>query len=145
MVAVAVARHGGAAGQEAAALAAGDAAPGVRGAGDGARRRGAAPGGVPRDRRRSAGLTHGAWLHRAVPLRRADRLLPARRLPRVIYTSIAVPMALCCAIYSFLYCTYPKDREVARAEAARDRGGHGGEGSDTEDEEGDGERKLLPQ
>ncbi|XP_039797676.1 uncharacterized protein LOC120662636 [Panicum virgatum] len=69
----------------------------------------------------------------------------ATSLARAIYTSIAVPMALCCAIYSFLYCTYPKDREVARAEAARDRGGHGGEGSDTEDEEGDGERKLLPQ
>jgi len=69
----------------------------------------------------------------------------ATSLARAIYTSIAAPMALCCAIYSFLYCTYPKDREVARAEAARDRGGHGGEGSDAEDEEGDGERKLLPQ
>jgi MFS family permease len=68
----------------------------------------------------------------------------ATSLARAIYTSIAVPMALCCAIYSFLYCTYPKDREVARAEAARDRGGHGGDGSDSEDE-GDGEKKLLPQ
>ncbi|KAF8648034.1 hypothetical protein HU200_065070 [Digitaria exilis] len=70
----------------------------------------------------------------------------ALSLARAIYTSVAIPMALCCSIYSFLYCTYPRDREMARAEAARDRGGgHGGEeGSDSEDE-GDGERKLLPQ
>ena len=26
-------------------------------------------------------------------------------------------MALCCFIYSFLYCTYPRDRERARMEA----------------------------
>jgi MFS family permease len=68
----------------------------------------------------------------------------ATSLARAIYTSVAVPMALCCSIYSFLYCTYPRDREAARAEAARDREGHGGEESDSEDE-GDGERKLLPQ
>ncbi|CAL5081183.1 unnamed protein product [Urochloa decumbens] len=69
----------------------------------------------------------------------------AASLSRAIYTSVAVPMALCCSIYSFLYCTYPRDREVARAEAARDKEDHGGElGSDSEDE-GYGERKLLPQ
>ncbi|KAK8459714.1 hypothetical protein SEVIR_2G196900v4 [Setaria viridis] len=67
----------------------------------------------------------------------------ATSLARAIYTSVAVPMALCCSIYSFLYCTYPRDREVARAEAVRDREGHGGEESDSEDE-GDGERKLMP-
>ncbi|KAJ1289476.1 hypothetical protein BS78_02G167000 [Paspalum vaginatum] len=67
----------------------------------------------------------------------------ATSLARAIYTCVAVPMALCCAIYSFLYCTYPRDRDMARAEAARDRGSHGGEESDSEDE-GDGERKLLP-
>ncbi|CAN6204306.1 unnamed protein product [Urochloa humidicola] len=69
----------------------------------------------------------------------------AASLARAIYTSVAVPMALCCSIYSFLYCTYPRDREAARAEAARDRAGHGGEGSDDSEDEGDGERKLLPQ
>jgi hypothetical protein len=68
----------------------------------------------------------------------------ATSLARAIYTSIAVPMAMCCAIYSFLYCTYPRDREMARAEAARDRGDYGDEGSGSEDK-GDGERKLLPQ
>jgi len=67
----------------------------------------------------------------------------ATSLAKAIYTCIAVPMALCCAIYSFLYCTYPRDRDMARAEAARDRGSHDGEESDSEDE-GDGERKLLP-
>ncbi|CAL5064663.1 unnamed protein product [Urochloa decumbens] len=69
----------------------------------------------------------------------------AASLARAIYTSVALPMALCCSIYSFLYCTYPRDREAARAEAARDRGDHGGEGSDESEDEGDGERKLLPQ
>ncbi|CAN6217462.1 unnamed protein product [Urochloa humidicola] len=69
----------------------------------------------------------------------------AASLARAIYTSVAVPMALCCSIYSFLYCTYPRDREAARAEAARERDGHGGEGSDDSEDEGDGERKLLPQ
>uniref|UniRef100_A0A0D3H647 Major facilitator superfamily (MFS) profile domain-containing protein n=1 Tax=Oryza barthii TaxID=65489 RepID=A0A0D3H647_9ORYZ len=75
----------------------------------------------------------------------------AASLARALYTAIAVPMVLCCLIYSFLYCTYPRDREAAaRAEAAvaaRGDGGarpDGGEGSDTEDE-GEDERKLLPQ
>uniref|UniRef100_A0A0D9XD39 Major facilitator superfamily (MFS) profile domain-containing protein n=1 Tax=Leersia perrieri TaxID=77586 RepID=A0A0D9XD39_9ORYZ len=77
----------------------------------------------------------------------------AASLARALYTAIAVPMVLCCLIYSFLYCTYPKDREMAaRAEAAaaaaaRDEGGDrlaGGEGSDIEDEGEDDERKLLP-
>ncbi|CAN6174127.1 unnamed protein product [Urochloa humidicola] len=69
----------------------------------------------------------------------------AASLARAIYTSVAVPMALCCSIYSFLYCTYPRDRETARAEASRDRENHGGEGSDDSEDEADGERKLLPQ
>ncbi|PWZ14566.1 hypothetical protein Zm00014a_003021 [Zea mays] len=68
----------------------------------------------------------------------------ATSLARAIYTSIAIPMAMCCAIYSFLYCTYPRDREMARAEAARNRGDYGDEGFGSEDED-NGERKLLPQ
>ncbi|XP_044393056.1 uncharacterized protein [Triticum aestivum] len=70
----------------------------------------------------------------------------ATSLARALYTAIAIPMALCCLVYSFLYCTYPRDRDLARAETARDGGGArpGGEGSDTEDE-GEEERELLPQ
>lgn len=35
-------------------------------------------------------------------------------LAKALYTAIGVPMAICCFIYSFLYCTYPRDRERAR-------------------------------
>lgn len=38
----------------------------------------------------------------------------AASLAKALYTAIAIPMSLCCFIYSFLYCTYPRDRERAR-------------------------------
>lgn len=38
----------------------------------------------------------------------------ATSLAKALYTAIAIPMFLCCIIYSFLYCTYPRDRERAR-------------------------------
>ncbi|XP_044474897.1 uncharacterized protein LOC123202814 [Mangifera indica] len=41
----------------------------------------------------------------------------AGSLAKALYTSIGIPMALCCLIYSFLYSTYPRDRERARMEA----------------------------
>ncbi|KAK8930872.1 hypothetical protein KSP39_PZI016633 [Platanthera zijinensis] len=34
-------------------------------------------------------------------------------LAKALYTAIAIPMFLCCLIYSFLYCTYPRDKERA--------------------------------
>ncbi|CAN6679097.1 unnamed protein product [Malus baccata var. baccata] len=40
----------------------------------------------------------------------------ALSLAKAPYTAIGIPMALCCVIYSFLYCTYPRDRERARME-----------------------------
>ncbi|KAM1365750.1 hypothetical protein ACFX13_044734 [Malus domestica] len=40
----------------------------------------------------------------------------ALSLAKALYTAIGIPMALCCVIYSFLYCTYPRDRERARME-----------------------------
>ncbi|KAF5198101.1 Major facilitator superfamily protein [Thalictrum thalictroides] len=40
----------------------------------------------------------------------------AASLAKALYTTVAVPMALCCFIYSFLYRTYPRDRERARME-----------------------------
>ncbi|XP_076884656.1 uncharacterized protein LOC143533913 [Bidens hawaiensis] len=41
----------------------------------------------------------------------------ATSLAKALYVSIWIPMALCCFIYSFLYRTYPRDRERARMEA----------------------------
>ncbi|KAJ0231142.1 UNE2 [Hirschfeldia incana] len=41
----------------------------------------------------------------------------AASLAKALYTSIGIPMAACCFIYSFLYRTYPLDRERARMEA----------------------------
>ncbi|XP_028755133.1 uncharacterized protein LOC114714549 isoform X1 [Neltuma alba] len=38
----------------------------------------------------------------------------AASLAKALYTAIGIPMAVCCFIYSFLYCTYPRDRERAR-------------------------------
>ncbi|CAL9241088.1 unnamed protein product [Arabidopsis halleri] len=41
----------------------------------------------------------------------------AASLAKALYTSIGIPMAACCFIYSFLYRTYPLDRDRARMEA----------------------------
>ncbi|KDP41367.1 hypothetical protein JCGZ_15774 [Jatropha curcas] len=41
----------------------------------------------------------------------------AASLAKALYTAIGVPMALCCFIYSFLYGTYPRDRERAQMQA----------------------------
>ncbi|XP_073004137.1 uncharacterized protein [Typha latifolia] len=38
----------------------------------------------------------------------------AASLAKALYTAIAIPMLLCCSIYSFLYFTYPRDRDRAR-------------------------------
>uniref|UniRef100_A0A0D9X7R1 Major facilitator superfamily (MFS) profile domain-containing protein n=1 Tax=Leersia perrieri TaxID=77586 RepID=A0A0D9X7R1_9ORYZ len=38
----------------------------------------------------------------------------AAALAKALYTAIAIPMLLCCFIYSLLYQTYPRDRERAR-------------------------------
>ena len=41
----------------------------------------------------------------------------AASLAKALYTAIGIPMAVCWFIYSFLYCTYPRDRERARMHA----------------------------
>ncbi|KAK6923750.1 Major facilitator superfamily [Dillenia turbinata] len=38
----------------------------------------------------------------------------AASLAKALYTAVGIPMAVCCSIYSFLYCTYPRDRERAK-------------------------------
>ncbi|XP_008440603.2 uncharacterized protein LOC103484977 isoform X1 [Cucumis melo] len=41
----------------------------------------------------------------------------AKSLARALYAAIGFPMSLCCFIYTFLYCSYPRDRERARMHA----------------------------
>lgn len=41
----------------------------------------------------------------------------AASLAKALYTAIGIPMALCCLFYSFLYRTYPRDKERARMDA----------------------------
>ncbi|GKV25362.1 hypothetical protein SLEP1_g34811 [Rubroshorea leprosula] len=41
----------------------------------------------------------------------------AASLAKALYASIGLPMTICALIYSFLYCTYPRDRERARMQA----------------------------
>ncbi|KAK3419073.1 hypothetical protein EUGRSUZ_H04800 [Eucalyptus grandis] len=38
----------------------------------------------------------------------------AASLAKALYAAMGIPMAICCFIYSFLYCTYWRDREHAR-------------------------------
>jgi hypothetical protein len=38
----------------------------------------------------------------------------ATALAKALYTTIAIPMLLCCFIYYLLYGTYPRDRQRAR-------------------------------
>lgn len=41
----------------------------------------------------------------------------AGALAKALYMAIAIPMLLCCLIYSLLYRTYPRDRERARMDS----------------------------
>ncbi|XP_026437732.1 uncharacterized protein LOC113335938 [Papaver somniferum] len=41
----------------------------------------------------------------------------AASLAKALYTSIAIPITICALIYSFLYCTYPRDRDRAKMNA----------------------------
>ncbi|CAA0823616.1 Major facilitator superfamily protein [Striga hermonthica] len=41
----------------------------------------------------------------------------AKSLGKALYTAIGIPMAICCVFYSFLYCTYPQDRDRAKMDA----------------------------
>ncbi|CAK9157508.1 unnamed protein product [Ilex paraguariensis] len=41
----------------------------------------------------------------------------ATALAKALYTAIGIPLAICCLIYSFLYSTYPRDRERARMDS----------------------------
>uniref|UniRef100_A0A7N0UPV2 Major facilitator superfamily (MFS) profile domain-containing protein n=1 Tax=Kalanchoe fedtschenkoi TaxID=63787 RepID=A0A7N0UPV2_KALFE len=41
----------------------------------------------------------------------------AKSLSKALFVAVSIPMALCCLIYSFLYCTYPRDKERAQMQA----------------------------
>ncbi|CAL5323863.1 unnamed protein product [Camellia sinensis] len=41
----------------------------------------------------------------------------AAPLAKALYTAIGFPFVICCLIYSFLYCTYPRDRKQAKMHA----------------------------
>jgi hypothetical protein len=41
----------------------------------------------------------------------------AASLAKALYTAIAIPFTICAAIYSFLYCSYPRDRDRARMQS----------------------------
>ncbi|KMT08800.1 hypothetical protein BVRB_6g135240 [Beta vulgaris subsp. vulgaris] len=41
----------------------------------------------------------------------------AASLAKALYTAIGIPFTICCFIYSFLYYTYPRDRERAKMQA----------------------------
>ncbi|KAJ3677305.1 hypothetical protein LUZ60_003029 [Juncus effusus] len=41
----------------------------------------------------------------------------AASLAKAMYTCLAISMSICCFLYSFLYCTYPRDRERARMDS----------------------------
>lgn len=44
----------------------------------------------------------------------------AASLAKAIYAAMSIPMAVCCIIYSFLYCSYPNDRVQATTDALKE-------------------------
>lgn len=41
----------------------------------------------------------------------------AASLAKALYTAISIPMVICSSIYTFMYRTYPRDRERARMDS----------------------------
>ncbi|XP_049404530.1 uncharacterized protein LOC125867979 [Solanum stenotomum] len=46
----------------------------------------------------------------------------AASLAKALYAAIGIPIAICCFFYSFLYCTYPRDRDHARLQQTEETG-----------------------
>ncbi|TMW90259.1 hypothetical protein EJD97_015994 [Solanum chilense] len=66
----------------------------------------------------------------------------AASLAKALYTAIGIPIAICCFFYSFLYCTYPRDRDRARLQQTEETGNASSE--ERQDLlENDDERLLL--
>jgi hypothetical protein len=54
----------------------------------------------------------------------------AQSLAKALYTSTAIPFTVCTSMYSFLYCTYPRERDrgmqsLAGTELLQQMGEHG--------------------
>ncbi|CAL5088605.1 unnamed protein product [Urochloa decumbens] len=67
----------------------------------------------------------------------------AASLAKALYTSIAIPFILCTAIYSFLYCSYPRDRERARMQSLIESELQQMEHESTSLEDGDAQPKVF--
>ncbi|KAF8648033.1 hypothetical protein HU200_065069 [Digitaria exilis] len=67
----------------------------------------------------------------------------AASLAKALYTSIAIPFLICTAIYSFLYCSYPRDRERARMQSLIESELQQMEHESTSLEDGDGRHKVF--
>ncbi|KAF8688734.1 hypothetical protein HU200_042212 [Digitaria exilis] len=67
----------------------------------------------------------------------------AASLAKALYTSIAIPFLICTAIYSFLYCSYPRDRERARMQSLIESELQQMEHESTCLEDGDGRHKVF--
>lgn len=67
----------------------------------------------------------------------------AASLAKALYTSIALPFIVCVAIYSFLYCSYPRDRERARMQSLIESELQQMEHESSCLEDGDGRPKVL--
>lgn len=46
----------------------------------------------------------------------------AASLAKALYTAIGIPISFCCFFYSFLYFTYPRDRDHARLQQTEETG-----------------------
>ncbi|CAM0951174.1 unnamed protein product [Alopecurus aequalis] len=63
----------------------------------------------------------------------------AASLAKALYTAIAIPFTICTAIYSFLYCSYPRDRDRARMQSLAESELQQMEHEDSRLEDGDGD------
>jgi hypothetical protein len=67
----------------------------------------------------------------------------AASLAKALYACIAIPFILCTAIYSLLYCSYPRDRDRARMQSLIESELQQMEHESNCLEDGDGEPKVF--
>ncbi|KAL6846662.1 hypothetical protein ACP4OV_024110 [Aristida adscensionis] len=67
----------------------------------------------------------------------------AASLAKALYTAIAIPFIVCTSIYSFLYCSYPRDRDRARMQSVIESELQQMEQESSSMEDGDGQPKVF--